>query len=231
MSDRNRIVTALHRAVGIVRESIRAARAATQLAPRRRFEFEVPSLSSMSSSNSAAPQRNSRETNDPIELSSLRTRKNTAMVDSSARLARATNATTAMRRATEQVNAVRAAGASRDATVGGSLRRAQESLGASASFANTHLQTEVRVASPIRGMASVPNLAAREVVQPSNEHRRHGDRDSRQAITVNSSPTVVINAAVASSVRHDLIEALRAHREELFDQLRRESTRRERAQF
>ena len=229
MSDRNRIVGALHRAVGIVRESIRAARATAQLAPRRRFEFEFPSPSSMPSSDPPV-KRNVRGARDFIELSNSRTR-NTAGVDSSARLAPATNAISAMRRSTEQVKAVRAAGASRDAAVGVSLQRGRESLGESALFAISHLQADVRFASPIRGRASVPNLAPRELAEPASEHRRHGDGDSRQAITINSSPTVVINAPVASSVRHDLMEALRAHREELFDQLKRESTRRERAQF
>jgi hypothetical protein len=41
----------------------------------------------------------------------------------------------------------------------------------------------------------------------------------------------VINGATSGAVRHDVLGALRAHREELFDQLKRESARRERAQF
>jgi len=43
----------------------------------------------------------------------------------------------------------------------------------------------------------------------------------------------VINGATAGGgdAQRDVIGALRAHREELFDQLKRESARRERAQF
>jgi hypothetical protein len=228
MSDRNRIVSALHRAVAIVRESIRTARATTRLAPRHHFEFEVPSLSPTASSDSAL-RRNGRETPNQIELSKLKKGKNLASVDSSARALRATNAISAMGHAIEQASALRVASPSLDAATRSSLQR--ENLGASASFASSHLQADLRFASPIRGMAAVPNLAPRDLAEPSNEHRRRADADMRQAITINSSPTVVINAPVASSVRHDLIEALRAHREELFDQLKRESTRRERAQF
>ena len=65
--------------------------------------------------------------------------------------------------------------------------------------------------------------------------RMASDRNHRTAntgININSSPTVVINAgAPGGNLQRDVISALRTHREELFDQLKRESARRERAQF
>ncbi len=61
------------------------------------------------------------------------------------------------------------------------------------------------------------------------------DRDSRGgtgALTINSSPTVVVNSGEGrGDIEREVMSALRAHREELFDSLRREAARRERAQF
>jgi hypothetical protein len=61
------------------------------------------------------------------------------------------------------------------------------------------------------------------------------ERDSRSgavAVTINSSPTVVVNSGEGrGDVEREVISALRAHREELFDSMRREAARRERAQF
>ena len=52
------------------------------------------------------------------------------------------------------------------------------------------------------------------------------------ALTFNSSPTVVVNSAGGRiDVEREIMGALRAHREELFNSLRREAARRERAQF
>jgi hypothetical protein len=57
-------------------------------------------------------------------------------------------------------------------------------------------------------------------------------RSTAGAITINSTPTVVVNGSESSSdVERQVIGALRAHREELFDQFTRESVRRERTQF
>ena len=76
-----------------------------------------------------------------------------------------------------------------------------------------------------------PGVSQREFARPSSDGRFSKDSGAGASITVNSSPTVVINAAAGGTVQHDVIGALRAHREELFDQLKRESARRERAQF
>ena len=57
-------------------------------------------------------------------------------------------------------------------------------------------------------------------------------RGGAGAVTINSSPTVVVNAGEGrGDIEREVMSALRAHREELFDSFRREATRRERAQF
>jgi len=88
-----------------------------------------------------------------------------------------------------------------------------------------------RLASSIRGLTVPPSLSQREFADASGDARgRNSNMPAR--ITVNSSPTVVINApAGTANIERDALGALRAHREELFDQLQRESARRERAQF
>ncbi len=75
------------------------------------------------------------------------------------------------------------------------------------------------------------NVSRREFARPSSDGRVSNDGGGRTGITINSSPTVVINASAGGALQQDVIGALRAHREELFDQLKRESARRERAQF
>ena len=89
----------------------------------------------------------------------------------------------------------------------------------------------VRVAPSIRGVVPPQGVSQREFAGPSSDVRGSNDPSGRAAITINSSPTVVINAAAGGAVQHDVMGALRAHREELFDQMKRESARRERAQF
>ncbi|HEY6298541.1 MAG TPA: hypothetical protein VIW95_02765 [Candidatus Binatus sp.] len=75
------------------------------------------------------------------------------------------------------------------------------------------------------------NVSQREFARPSSYGRVSDAGSGRAGITINSSPTVVINAGAGGAVQDDLIGALRTHREELFDQLKREAVRRERAQF
>ena len=90
-----------------------------------------------------------------------------------------------------------------------------------------------RSASLIHGVVPPANLLQRTFAEPSNGNRGRDNRSGGAGITINSSPTVVINGATAGGgdAQRDVLGALRAHREELFDQLRRESARRERAQF
>jgi hypothetical protein len=99
------------------------------------------------------------------------------------------------------------------------------------SFADAGVLAKVRVAPSIRGVVPLSGISQREFAPPTGDVRVSNDGGGRAPITINSSPTVVINAAAGGAVQHDVIGALRAHREELFDQLKRESARRERAQF
>ena len=98
-------------------------------------------------------------------------------------------------------------------------------------IADAGVLAKVRVARPIRGVTPPHGVSRREFARPSNDFRASNDANGRAAITINSSPTVVINSGAGGALQHDVIGALRTHREELFDQLKRESARRERAQF
>ena len=99
-------------------------------------------------------------------------------------------------------------------------------------FAGTGILASDRMASSIRAVIPPANLSQREFAEPSGNARGPNSSSVRTGITINSSPTVVINApAAGGNVERDAIGALRAHREELFNQLKRESARRERAQF
>lgn len=112
--------------------------------------------------------------------------------------------------------------------------RSRERLEATrTAFVGTGFNESARAASPIRGVMPPSNVLQREFVEPSDNLRgpRSGS-GTLAGITINSSPTVVINApAGGSDLQREVIGALRTHRAELFDQLKRESARRERAQF
>ena len=111
-------------------------------------------------------------------------------------------------------------------------RRALKTLNSNVpSFAEKGRLAKVRIARPIRGVTLPSNVSRREFAEPSGNARASSAGGGRGGITINSSPTVVINGSGGGAVQHDVIGALRAHREELFDQLKRESARRERAQF
>jgi hypothetical protein len=90
-----------------------------------------------------------------------------------------------------------------------------------------------RAASSTHGVVPPANLSQRVFAEPSSGNRGRDNRNGGAGITINSSPTVVINGPTAGGgdAQQDVLGALRKHREELFDQLRRESARRERAQF
>lgn len=89
-----------------------------------------------------------------------------------------------------------------------------------------------RVAASIRAVVTPPNLSRRQFTEPSGNARGANRSGMGGQITINSAPTVVINAPTpGGSVERDVIGVLQAHREELFDQLKRESARRERVQF
>jgi hypothetical protein len=98
--------------------------------------------------------------------------------------------------------------------------------------ARTGFIASARVPSSIHGLTPPSSVSQREFAEPSGNAKGPDSSVERARITINSSPTVVINAQAASGdLQRDVIGALRAHREELFDQLKRESARRERAEF
>jgi hypothetical protein len=110
--------------------------------------------------------------------------------------------------------------------------RARESIeGNRLSFGPTSLPPNARFAPSIRGVIPPTSVSRREFARPSSDGRALNDGTGRAGITINSSPTVVVNASTGGAIQQDVLGALRAHREELFDQLKRESARRERAQF
>jgi len=85
---------------------------------------------------------------------------------------------------------------------------------------------------PRNSMVAPASLTRPEFAEPMRGVYGQESRNAPGSITINSTPTVVINASAASSdVEGQVIGALRAHREELFDQFKRESVRRERAEF
>jgi hypothetical protein len=99
-------------------------------------------------------------------------------------------------------------------------------------LAGTAFVASARKASSMRGLVAPPSLSQRAFARLSGNEGGLSNNGGHTGVTINSSPTVVINASAAGgNLQRDVIGALRAHREELFDQLRRESARRERAQF
>ncbi len=85
---------------------------------------------------------------------------------------------------------------------------------------------------PRGSMVAPASLSRPEFAEPMRGVYGQESRSRPAAITINSTPTVVINAGEApGDVERQVIGALRAHREELFDQFKRESVRRERSQF
>ena len=162
-------------------------------------------------------------------------RLNAGMVNGSGRLIGSLSAVSTLGRAIESGKAVSAIGAALDAApvlidkAGRTSRIAEDFQAEGTSNLHADLRPNLIVASSVRAISGVEKVHLRELAYPSS---KPNDGNARQEITINSSPTVVVNATAAgSSMRRDVIQALRAHREELFDQLKRESARRERAQF
>jgi len=99
------------------------------------------------------------------------------------------------------------------------------------SFAAAGKVANVRIARSLRAPKLPASISQREFAQPSGDMRGSNQTGGRGGITINSSPTVVINAPASGAMQNDVIGALRAYREELFDEMKRESARRERTQF
>jgi hypothetical protein len=81
-------------------------------------------------------------------------------------------------------------------------------------------------------MVAPVRLSPPEFAEPMRGVYEQKSRHAPGSITINSTPTVVINVSEGSTdIERQVIGALRAHRDELFDQFKRESVRRERAEF
>ena len=160
-----------------------------------------------------------------------------ACVSSAPELSRAMGALSRTERSFDLGSAGRAfADSSRHATLaaasnnnGGNRARAGHET--RRSLGDGEVRSKIRVAPAIRGVLPPAGVSRREFARPSSDARASNEGGGRSAITINSSPTVVVNAPTGGAVQDDVIGALRAHREELFDELKRESARRERAEF
>jgi hypothetical protein len=250
----------LDRLTKVSRESVRLARAAASIAAAGDYRWQVPAQGlrskgdhSVDPGSSAKPivardgsENGSGATSDRLDDVRARAgqRRTTAMVDAVARafrkvpeLSHRINALSRLERSGDLGRPGRViSDAEKSALTKASntqpWSRAHGSMEATRqSFANAGVPADVRVVRPIRGVIPPASISQREFVRPSGIGRGSNDNSGRAAITINSSPTVVIGAPVGGALERDVIGALRAHREELFDQLKRESARRERAQF
>jgi hypothetical protein len=85
---------------------------------------------------------------------------------------------------------------------------------------------------PMSSMIAPASFSKPEFTEPMRGVYGQESRNAPGSITINSTPTVVINGSEGSGdVERQVISALRTHRDELFDQFKRESVRRERAEF
>jgi len=85
---------------------------------------------------------------------------------------------------------------------------------------------------PRSSMVAPARLSRPEFTEPMRGVYGQESRNAPGSITINSTPTVVINGSEGSGdIERQVLGALRAHRDELFDQFKRESVRRERAEF
>ena len=223
----------LDRASALVQASAGLARAAAAIEIANRHWLLPSSVGQPHAKEMANYARDSRYRN--ASWSERIDRLNAGMVERSRSLVGSVNAVSTLGRAIESGKAVSAIGAARG-EVPALIEKASRASRIAEDFeakgtSNLHadLRANLIVASSVRAISGVEKVHLRELAHPSS---KPNDGNARQEITIHSSPTVVINAtASGSSMRRDVIEALRAHREELFDQLKRESARRERAQF
>jgi hypothetical protein len=81
-----------------------------------------------------------------------------------------------------------------------------------------------------RKVAALP-LRRAEFAEPTKRQSR-GSASSAGGISIQSSPTVIINSGGdRSEIERQVEGALRKHREQLFDELKQEAGRRERADY
>jgi hypothetical protein len=248
-------LSGLERVSKVARESVRMARAAARIALPGNYRWQLPA-SGLSAKSKTEIKRGTRDgsgtgSNGESNWSERDNRSKTARggdgwnrattrINASARasreipeMSRAMNALSRVERSMDLRNT--ASDSRKDATAmmaTDARSRARASHEATRpSFADGGVLANVRVTPLMRRVMPPSGVSQREFARPSRDLGVSTGGNGRSAITINSSPTVVINAAAGGAVQHDVMGALRAHREELFDQLKRESARRERAQF
>jgi hypothetical protein len=238
-----RALSHLDRMTSVARKSARVARATASIAQAKEYRLQVPvealglkgesvrlgqgtADDGSGGGSGAGPDRHGAES------ANTRRHRVTALIEGATRSPRQipelSQAMKALSRIEQSVEYVTPTPGSKT----NPTRRSLKSLEAKVpSFAERGIQATVRVARSIRGVTPPGNVSPREFAQPSGNKNLSSGGVGRGGITINSSPTVVINGSGGGAVQNDVIGALRAHREELFDQLKRESARRERAQF
>jgi hypothetical protein len=244
-----RALSQLDRMTSVASRSGRIVRAAASIALPEKYRWQVPTEAvglkderffeerrtaddGSGGGSGAGPGRREAESWNIAASAGTRRHRATALVEAATRshrqipeLSQAMKALSRIERSVEYVTPTPDLNTS-------STRRPLESLKAKVpSLAEKGMLANVRIARSIRGVTPPSNVSRREFAQPSGSARVSSEGSGRGGITINSSPTVVINGSGGGAVQHDVIGALRAHREELFDQLKRESARRERAQF
>ncbi len=109
----------------------------------------------------------------------------------------------------------------------GDSTRRSDAIGAIAKTHNTISRT-LGTASIAESRARAPEFAA----PVRDSARQTTSSAARGAVTINSSPTVVIHASDSgANLEQQVTDALRKYREDMFDQLTREAARRERAEY
>jgi hypothetical protein len=245
-----RALSHVERMINVARRSGRIARAAASIALPEKYRWQVPTEAvglkverffgerrtagdGSGGGSGAGPGRREAESRNIEANAGTRRHRATTMVEAATRshrhipdLSQAMKALSRIERSSVEY-VTPTLGLNTNPT-----RRALKSLSSNVpSFAGRGMLANVPIARSTRGMTPPSNVSRREFAQPSGNARVSGEGSGRSGITINSSPTVVINGSGGGAVPHDVIGALRAHREELFDQLKRESARRERAQF
>jgi len=244
-----RALSHVERMTNVARRSDRIARAAASIALPEKYRWQVPTEAvglkverffgerrtagdGSGGGSGAGPGRREAESQNIAASAGTRRHRATTMVEAATRshrqipeLSQAMKALSRIERSVEYMTPTPDLNTS-------STRRPLESLEAKVpSLAEKGMLANVRIARSIGRVTPPSNVSRREFAQPSGNARVSSEGSGRGGITINSSPTVVINGSGSGAVPHDVIGALRAHREELFDQLKRESARRERAQF
>jgi hypothetical protein len=100
-------------------------------------------------------------------------------------------------------------------------------------FSNRQSLLEAAAAIAARPNAgAAPAMKQVEFAEPARTQRSRNLSDSSASISIQSSPTVIIHSSEnQGDLERQVAGALRRHREELFDELRQEAARRERAEY